>query len=129
MDITLIRKLASQELGKRALEELTSESDTSLDDVFLNKAARAEDPQLFKIAMSLKGDPIEQYEALGGKYKQAFGQAMFDITPAPDPVAQMKQQQQTAAPKAPSSSGSQSASNTTSVSSAPSTPGTGMGMG
>jgi hypothetical protein len=71
MDIVLIRRMAAEELEKRAFAELTGEEDTSLDSIFLAKAAQAEDPELFRIAMRMQGDPIGNYEVLGGKYKVA----------------------------------------------------------
>jgi hypothetical protein len=106
MDVGLIRKLAAKAAGERAFADLTREDDTSLDQVLLQKAASAEDPDLFRIAMRMPGDPMKNYEALGGQYKvayvdpislteeqaaedevlkQAFGQPMFSAAPAPDP--------------------------------------------
>jgi hypothetical protein len=105
MDIGLIRRMAAEELEKRAFAELTGEEDTSLDSIFLAKAAQAEDPELFRIAMRMEGDPIGNYEVLGGAFKkQAFGQAMFKAAPAPDPKVQATGAKPPTAsgPKAPS---------------------------
>ena len=88
-DVGLIRKLASAELGKRALADLTREPDDSLESIHLSKLAHVEDPDLYSIALSMGGDPIGNYETLGGTFrKQAFGTPMFQATAAPDPVVQ-----------------------------------------
>lgn len=71
MDVARLRKIASAELGKRALAELTAEEDTSLDSVLLAKYAQAEDLGLFQIAMRLPGHPVHNYEAMGGVFKTA----------------------------------------------------------
>lgn len=84
MDLVYIRKLAARDAGRRALDELTAESSAPLDDVMLHKAAQAEDPELFRMAMTMPGDPIGNYEVLGGTFKEkrAFGQPMFQSASA-----------------------------------------------
>ena len=81
VDVEYIRKVAAHELAKRSFDELSTVEvpDTSLDDVFLHKAAQAEDPDLFRIAMNFEGDALKNYETLGGKYKIA-GEQSDDIT-------------------------------------------------
>jgi len=138
-DIALIRKLAAQELGKRALVELTAEPDDSLDRVLLYKAAQAEDRPLFEICMRLPGDAINNYEALGGKFKAAFGQPMFGTAPAPDPKVQavgLKQPTSgSSGPKAPSGTvgpqggGDSTGVSNTGISSGPVPTGAGTGIG
>jgi hypothetical protein len=66
-----IRKTATLEEGERALEELTASRPAALDEVLLQKAARAE-PQLLAIAASLRPDrPLATFEELGGTYAPA----------------------------------------------------------
>lgn len=89
MNIGYIRKVAELERGRSALDELTAGPTTPLDDVFLHKAASAEDPELLRIAEHMGGDPLANYENLGGTFKkQAFGTPMFQASAAPDPVVQ-----------------------------------------
>jgi hypothetical protein len=139
-DIALIRKLAAQELGKRALAELTAEPDDSLDRVLLYKAAQAEDSTLFKIAMDLSSDPLCTYEALGGKFKQAFGQPMFGPASAPDPKVQASglrpSSSSSSGPKSPSGTvgpqgggGDSTGVSTPGISNGPVSPGAGTGIG
>ena len=138
-DIGLIRKLAAQELGKRALAELTAEPDDSLERVLLYKAAQAEDRPLFEICMRLPGDAINNYEALGGKFKQAFGQPIFGTAPAPDPKVQaagLKQPTSSSSgPKPPTGSvgpqggGDNAGTPNPSISSGPVSAGAGTGIG
>lgn len=71
LDVALIRKVAAADLGRRALDELTSSAspDNSLGEVLQTKVASAVDPELFKVAASMPGDADENYVAFGGKYK------------------------------------------------------------
>lgn len=112
MDIAYIRKTAARMQGQRALAELTAEPSSPLDDVMLHKAAQAEDPELFRIAMTMQGDPIGNYEVLGGTFKkEAIGAPMFQVAAAPDPVGQVAQTPPTqpgaSAPKPSSTTGPQ----------------------
>lgn len=112
MNVAYIRKVAARQVGKRALDELTAEPSAPLDDVMLHKAAQAEDPELFRMAMTMPGDPIGNYEVLGGTFKkEAIGAPMFQVAAAPDPVGQVSQsmpsQPGSLAPKASTSTGPQ----------------------
>ena len=90
VDVEHIRKVATAERGKHALAELTSAPDDSLESVYFSKAAHVEDPDLYRIALHMGGDPIGNYENLGGTFKkQAFGTPMFQAQAAPDPMAQV----------------------------------------
>jgi len=71
MDVGLIRKVASSELGRRALDALTGTPDDSVDSIFLHKTAQVEDPELLRTAAWMGGDALRNYENLGGKYKTA----------------------------------------------------------
>lgn len=84
LDIELIRKKAALEVGRRELESVV-EVDPLVAFQF-QKAAAAEDPGLMALAASLPGDTLEVYEAMGGKYKAAFGQPMFQAQAAPPPT-------------------------------------------
>lgn len=90
-DVREIRKVAARVLGEGAFADLTKDlvEDDSLDQVLIYKAAQADNRPLFEIAMKLPGNPINNYEALGGTFKkEAFGQPMFSAAPAPDPKVQ-----------------------------------------
>ncbi len=89
MDVGLIRKLAARAAGERAFADLTREDDTSLDQVLLQKAASAEDPDLFRIAMRMLGEPMKNYEALGGQYKVASLDPALEPTEPAEPPSRM----------------------------------------
>lgn len=69
MDISLLRKMASTEMGRRYLQ--APEVDP-VAEALLVKAANA-DQELLKIASRLPGDTLENYEQLGGTFKLAAG--------------------------------------------------------
>ena len=77
MDVEFIKMAARLENGRRYTERETEIDPASV--LLLQKAASAEDPELLRIASSLDGDTLTNYEALGGKYKAAFGQPMFQM--------------------------------------------------
>lgn len=82
MDLEEARALKAQlkDRSKHAqacFESLTSVAPSSLEDIAAVKLASIEDAELFAVARTLPGDALEQYEALGGKYKVAFGTPMF----------------------------------------------------
>ena len=57
-----------------ALEDLCGERDDSLESIHLSKLAHVEDPELYRIALGMGGDPLGNYETLGGTFrKQASG--------------------------------------------------------
>lgn len=143
VDTDFIRKVAAIELGKSAFESLTSSNgpDDSLEHVFLIKRAQVEDEELYKLASRLPGDPLVNYEVMGGGYKkQAFGTPMFSGAPAPDPKVQASAQAPASqaapsGPKAPTGASGSVGAGAPSVggTSAPSVPGatsgTSSGMG
>jgi len=66
-----LRKLAAEVVGRAALEERFGPAPMSaLDAVLLTKVAGA-DPELLKVAETLPGSLLENYEKLGGEYKTA----------------------------------------------------------
>ena len=67
MNISLIRKLAWRDAGREYFEPKVNPTSVLL----LQKAASAIDKQLLKVASSLPGDTLSNYEALGGTYKIA----------------------------------------------------------
>jgi len=82
MDISLIRKLASVERGRRYLEAEPKVS--SVEFVTSAKLAAVEDTELLKIANSLPGDVLENYTALGGTFRKlGFGTPMFNTGTQP----------------------------------------------
>lgn len=142
VDVNLIRKVAADELNKSAFESLSnsSEPDDSLEHVFLVKRAQVEDEELYKLASRLPGDPLANYEVMGGRYKLAFGTPMFSGAPAPDPKVQAgaqapASQAAPSGPKAPTGASGSAGAGAPSVggTSAPSVPsatsGTSSGMG
>jgi hypothetical protein len=72
MDVSLIRKMASLERGRRYLADDGLGKLSSVDEVLVTKAASAEDESLLRLAVDLPGDTLDTYEALGGKYKHAM---------------------------------------------------------
>lgn len=68
MDLELIRKTASIEMGRRQFEAAPAPELSALAQVELQKIAAA-DQQLFTVATFLRpDDPLGMYEELGGGY-------------------------------------------------------------
>lgn len=85
MDIELLRKIANVEQGRRFLEHEEPVVESSLDYIEQLKLASVEDLELLAVASALEGDKLANYQALGGKYKQAFGTPMFQMSPVQSP--------------------------------------------
>jgi hypothetical protein len=79
LNFDLIRKLASLEAGRQYLED---PKEDSLEAVYQSKLASADDRGLLAIASRLPGDLIENYELLGGTYKEAASLASVLAAPA-----------------------------------------------
>jgi hypothetical protein len=91
MDVDLIRKLASNEVGRRYLEAAAPDPfDDPLTCLEYDKVGAVEDEELLKIAYGLaedESDVLGVYESLGGKYKRAFGTPMFQMNQAQSPAS------------------------------------------
>jgi hypothetical protein len=68
IDTNLIRKLAGFEEGKRYLKARFEPEVNSLSEVYLHKAASAEDTELLFLASKLPGNTLDVYESLGGGF-------------------------------------------------------------
>jgi hypothetical protein len=76
--VDFIRKVAAAQ----AFEELAGPAPVSTEELLRQeKLSSVADPELFKVAASIESDidaALQTYEDLGGKFKQAFGQPMFN---------------------------------------------------
>lgn len=103
-DVDLIRDLAAKTANAKAFDSLFQRAEYSVyGELDLAKAASAEDPELFKTAASLSEDvdgTFTLYETMGGKYKAAFGAAMFTPSPATGAQSTGQVPAQTGMPKA-----------------------------
>lgn len=92
-DIELIRKLASAETGRRYLEERFAPVEDPYVIAHLQKAASA-DQELLSLAAWAAGDThdaLENYEALGGEFKEARARPLKRLLHPAGPTKQITQ--------------------------------------